>query len=358
MTSPQNEKQPTNRLVELSEADCRELLAQHTAGRVGFMTGDGPLILPVTYQYRTGSVIFRTSPVGPLAGLVRRTSVAFEIDEINEQNKSGWSVLVVGFAEAMAYNYLLTSAWETGPVPWADGVRNLFVEIKPRKISGRAVRGYLSSEQLRMSAHVGPRFEEFQKPASYRELQARDHGPRRVLECALPGMTSGAKPGRSSSSRANSPGSCTVPLAFTLNQTRPSVVSNLMVLDQTRVCGCSHSPVSQLPRGLSCAATQARTSSTKALLVHSATGSGTVGSALKEPLEGCQIRPDRRCVCLVVGVRLVWSAAKGEYHLAAGAIGDHTHWVVEGGSVGQLHLMIEDEVWVLRHDGHLDLSHR
>jgi uncharacterized protein len=146
MTSPQNEKQPTNRLVELSEADCRELLAQHTAGRVGFMTGDGPLILPVTYQYRTGSVIFRTSPVGPLAGLVRRTSVAFEIDEINEQNKSGWSVLVVGFAEAMAHNYLLTSAWETGPEPWADGVRNLFVEIKPRKISGRAVRGSLSSE--------------------------------------------------------------------------------------------------------------------------------------------------------------------------------------------------------------------
>jgi uncharacterized protein len=142
MTSPQNEKQQaTNDLVELSEADCRELLAQHTAGRIGFMAGDGPLILPVTYQYRNGSVIFRTSPVGPLAGLVRRTSVAFEIDEINEQSKSGWSVLVLGFAEAMAHNYLLTSAWETGPVPWADGVRNLFVEIKPRKISGRAVRG-------------------------------------------------------------------------------------------------------------------------------------------------------------------------------------------------------------------------
>jgi hypothetical protein len=41
----------------------------------------------------------------------------------------------------MAHNYLLTSAWETGPVPWADGVRNLFIEIKPRKISGRAARG-------------------------------------------------------------------------------------------------------------------------------------------------------------------------------------------------------------------------
>ena len=76
-----------------------------------------------------------------LSGLIRRTSIAFEIDNIDEQNKSGWSVLVVGFAEAMAHNYLLASAWETGPVPWADGVRNLCIEIKPRKISGRAVRG-------------------------------------------------------------------------------------------------------------------------------------------------------------------------------------------------------------------------
>ena len=140
MTSLSEEGPPTGSFGELSEAECKDLLAQHTAGRVGFMVGDGPQILPVTYQYRTGSVIFRTSPYGPLAGLVRRTSVAFEIDGIDEHNKSGWSVLVQGFAEAMAHDYLLTSAWETGPVPWADGVRNLFIEIKPRKISGRAVR--------------------------------------------------------------------------------------------------------------------------------------------------------------------------------------------------------------------------
>jgi hypothetical protein len=25
-------------------------------------------------------------------------------------------------------------------VPWADGIRNLFIEIKPRKISGRVLR--------------------------------------------------------------------------------------------------------------------------------------------------------------------------------------------------------------------------
>ena len=136
--SPSDQNSPGS-FAELSEAECQELLAQHTAGRVGFMAPDGPQILPVTYQYRNGDVIFRTSPAGALSGLVRRTSVAFEIDDIDEQNKSGWSVLVLGFAEAIAHNYLLTSAWETGPVPWADGVRNLFIEIKPRKISGRSV---------------------------------------------------------------------------------------------------------------------------------------------------------------------------------------------------------------------------
>jgi uncharacterized protein len=139
VTSPRDEKPLTGSFAELSEADCKVLLAHHTAGRVGFVTGDGPQILPVTYQYRDGSVIFRTSPVGPLAGLVRRTSVAFEIDNIDEENKSGWSVLVLGFAEALAHDHLLTAAWETGPVPWADGIRNLFIEITPRKISGRAV---------------------------------------------------------------------------------------------------------------------------------------------------------------------------------------------------------------------------
>jgi hypothetical protein len=64
-----------------------------------------------------------------------------------------------------------------------------------------------------------------------------------------------------------------VPSPFTLNQTRPSVVSKRMVLDQTRACVCSYSPVGRIPAGPSCASTQLRADSMNALLVHSATGS-------------------------------------------------------------------------------------
>jgi uncharacterized protein len=138
MTSLPLRRAPS-RFVELSENECIKLLAEQTVGRIGFMTPDGPQILPVSYQYRFGSVIFRTSPAGALAGLTQRTSVAFEVDKVDERGRSGWSVLVLGFAEAMVHNYLLASTWETSPVPWADGTRNLFIEIKPRKISGRSV---------------------------------------------------------------------------------------------------------------------------------------------------------------------------------------------------------------------------
>ena len=60
MTSPQDEKPHTGNFTELSETECKELLRQHAVGRVGFMAGEGPQILPVTYQYRAGSVIFRS----------------------------------------------------------------------------------------------------------------------------------------------------------------------------------------------------------------------------------------------------------------------------------------------------------
>ena len=138
MTSLPQRRAPS-RFVELSENECIKLLAEQTVGRIGFMTSDGPQILPVSYQYRFGSVIFRTSPAGALAGLAQRTSVAFEVDKVDERGRSGWSVLVLGFAEAMVHNYLLASTWETSLVPWADGTRNLFIETKPRKISGRSV---------------------------------------------------------------------------------------------------------------------------------------------------------------------------------------------------------------------------
>ena len=67
MTSVPQQQPSPSKFVELSENECIKLLADHTAGRIGFMGPDGPQVLPVTYQYRFGSVIFRTSLASTLA---------------------------------------------------------------------------------------------------------------------------------------------------------------------------------------------------------------------------------------------------------------------------------------------------
>ena len=138
MTSPS--EHPSHFEV-IPEPRCRELLSLHTAGRVGWNAPSGPHILPVTYSYYNGDIVFRTSPHGVLSSLQRRARVAFEIDEIDEEGTYGWNVLVLGTAEQVTRRHTVMSLWKDGPVPWASGARNLFIAVTPDQISGRAVRG-------------------------------------------------------------------------------------------------------------------------------------------------------------------------------------------------------------------------
>lgn len=143
-----NADQPTgagesgsSHLVDLSRSACEELLSQHVVGRVGFCGAAGPLILPVNYRIYNDQIVFRTSPYGMLSELRQRTPVAFEVDGIDESAERGWDVLGRGFAEGVTMDYPLTQLWQKGPIPWASGVRNLFIAITLESLTGRVVRG-------------------------------------------------------------------------------------------------------------------------------------------------------------------------------------------------------------------------
>jgi nitroimidazol reductase NimA-like FMN-containing flavoprotein (pyridoxamine 5'-phosphate oxidase superfamily) len=138
---------------ELTESECLEKLAGQNIGRVGFCTADGPRVFPVNYAMDGGSVVFRTSPYGliaresgqsgtgygpiaPAPGAQR--DAAFEIDHFDDQEKTGWSVLVVGSLKAVEDPHELLSLTEN-PQPWAGGSRGLYLRLHCRQISGRAV---------------------------------------------------------------------------------------------------------------------------------------------------------------------------------------------------------------------------
>jgi uncharacterized protein len=124
----------------ISHSRCTELLSTQSIGRVAWQGPKGLQILPVTYAYYDGSIVFRTSPNSVLSDLSSSTEVVFEIDEIDQRNHRGWSVVASGKAEAveepLEVNRLLTDA---GVVPWAPGERNMLIQITPQKITGRTV---------------------------------------------------------------------------------------------------------------------------------------------------------------------------------------------------------------------------
>jgi uncharacterized protein len=121
---------------ELTLGECRRRLRAAKSGRVAWSAPDGPHVLPVSSLYRNGNIVFRTAPGALLSTLRTRTAVAFEIDSITPEE--GWSVVLRGFAHEIHQSYDLIELWEDeGLIPWAPGIRSVFIEIEPRTITGR-----------------------------------------------------------------------------------------------------------------------------------------------------------------------------------------------------------------------------
>jgi nitroimidazol reductase NimA-like FMN-containing flavoprotein (pyridoxamine 5'-phosphate oxidase superfamily) len=124
----------------LSKQDCWRLLEAGTIGRIAWQATDGPEVLPVTYAVRDGLIVFRTSAYGPLAQLRTPAAVAFEIDELDVETRSGWSVTARGTSRAATRADELVHLWgHDDPAPWAAGSRTLFIIIVPRTVGGRSV---------------------------------------------------------------------------------------------------------------------------------------------------------------------------------------------------------------------------
>lgn len=89
-----------NGLTVLGREESLALLATKRVGRISVTMRALPTILPVNYvlDAETESIVFRTGYGTKLAAAGRNAVVAFEIDDIDEDTRSGWSVVVIGTA--------------------------------------------------------------------------------------------------------------------------------------------------------------------------------------------------------------------------------------------------------------------
>lgn len=124
-------------LQTLSSAECLQLLGSRDLGRMAYNDPEGPVVIPVNFVLDGDTVIIATSPHTDLGRRhAHAGTVAFQVDEIDQQAHSGWSVLLRGTAEAVDYAELPAS-YHSRPAPWAGGVRTLYLRIVPSNITGR-----------------------------------------------------------------------------------------------------------------------------------------------------------------------------------------------------------------------------
>ncbi len=129
-----------SRSEELPTRTCRELLASRELGRVAVCTEEGPRILPVNYVVDGASLVFRTSSYGLLGRLASGGRIAFEVDDIDSETRSGWSVVATGRAEPIedADELTLLRALRD-PQPWAPGLRLLYLRLTWQTLTGLRV---------------------------------------------------------------------------------------------------------------------------------------------------------------------------------------------------------------------------
>lgn len=135
------EVDPRTGLADIDEATCWELLSQHGVGRLAVVVGTVPDIFPVNYVVDGRRIVVRTEGGTKLAAAVLHGSVAFEIDEIDEDAHVGWSVVVAGRAREPRTLEEVVEIDDLGVTPWAQVPKTRYVVIEPDRVTGRRLPG-------------------------------------------------------------------------------------------------------------------------------------------------------------------------------------------------------------------------
>jgi nitroimidazol reductase NimA-like FMN-containing flavoprotein (pyridoxamine 5'-phosphate oxidase superfamily) len=126
-------------LEDLSPDECFRLLAAARVGRLVYHDDLGPLAVPVNYAMAGRDIVFRVEG-GAKQAAMQQPMLAFEVDHVDEDEKSAWSVLVRGAGAEVdpeRVPALLRAMDGHFPKPWAAGIHNVWLQIVPQTVTGR-----------------------------------------------------------------------------------------------------------------------------------------------------------------------------------------------------------------------------
>lgn len=117
-------------LEVLSRDECLALLGTASVGRIAYARPDEPpIVVPVNYALDGEVIVFRSDPGAKVTAL-REELASFQVDWFDPLHRTGWSVLIQGFAYE-------TSAAKVSLDPWDGGPKEHWLRVYPGVITGR-----------------------------------------------------------------------------------------------------------------------------------------------------------------------------------------------------------------------------
>jgi hypothetical protein len=125
-------------LTRLDREQCLERLQSHSLGRLAYVARAGvPDVVPVNYRLLGDQLLIRSGPGPKLQAAERRERVAVEVDELDAETRTGWSVVVVGRARRMTTREQHALPPDEQPAPWVAGCRSGLIVVQLDRVDGR-----------------------------------------------------------------------------------------------------------------------------------------------------------------------------------------------------------------------------
>jgi nitroimidazol reductase NimA-like FMN-containing flavoprotein (pyridoxamine 5'-phosphate oxidase superfamily) len=124
-------------LEALSRDDCMRLMGSVPVGRIVYTRQAMPAVALVNFGLIDGDIIIRTRAEGKLAAATRGAVVAFEADSVDLAGHTGWSVAIVGLAQAVTDGAEIRRLEVMTPPSWVTWGNDHFISISPTIVNGR-----------------------------------------------------------------------------------------------------------------------------------------------------------------------------------------------------------------------------
>lgn len=136
-------------LSEIDRAECLSPLAGAEIGRVAFTVRALPAVHPVAFVLDGDEIVFRAAAGSTLAAATRHAVIGFQVDRIDPDTRTGWTVLGIGESYEVVESQRLHRLATMMPVPWVAGRDGHVIAIPLRLLHGRRLERLAAADRPR-----------------------------------------------------------------------------------------------------------------------------------------------------------------------------------------------------------------